>query len=111
MNFFHGNKVNDISEYNLPHDILNPSKCTKNINFHYYPILNGFMNTCKVKEIFKNLQIFLDSGFSSTIVMRSLTEKLKTKEDSVMHWHTYAVNITTNMKVEIYLTLPEFSGT
>ena len=34
MNHTHDNKVNNIAEYNLLNDILNPSKMTKNINFH-----------------------------------------------------------------------------
>ena len=34
MNFIHDKKVNKIDEYNLLHDIRNPSKHTKNINSH-----------------------------------------------------------------------------
>ena len=34
MNCIHDNKVNKISECNLLHDIINPSKHTKNINSH-----------------------------------------------------------------------------
>ena len=33
------------------------------------------------------------------------------KEDDGMQWHTQACIITTNLKVKIYLTLPEFSAT
>ena len=35
INHIHDNKVNNISEFNLLHDKLNPSKCNKNINSHY----------------------------------------------------------------------------
>ena len=44
INRKHGNRVNDIAECNLLHDILNPSKRTKNRNSHYSPILHGYMN-------------------------------------------------------------------
>ena len=83
MNCIHENKVNKISEYSLLHDIINPSKRIKNINSHYSHILPGYMNTQKVIAEFKNFRISLDSGFSSTIVMIRLMEKL-TKKDSVM---------------------------
>ena len=43
-------KVINISKLNLLHDILNPSKCTKNINIHYSPILHGCKNTRKGKS-------------------------------------------------------------
>ena len=41
------NKVNIIAEWNLLHDILNPSKHTRNINIHYSPIINGCINKQK----------------------------------------------------------------
>ena len=44
MDSIHDNKVNNIAECNLPHVILNPSKCTKNVNIHYSTILHGCMN-------------------------------------------------------------------
>ena len=34
MNCTHNNEVNNMDEVNLPHDTLNPSKHTKNINIH-----------------------------------------------------------------------------
>ena len=34
MNCTHNNEVNNMDEVNLPHDTLNPSKQTKNINIH-----------------------------------------------------------------------------
>ena len=44
MNCINDIKLNNVGEYNLLHDILNPSKRTKNINSHYSPILHGFIN-------------------------------------------------------------------
>ena len=76
MNFIHRNKVNKVAEFNLLHDILNPSKHTKHLNIHYSPILHGCMNTRKGREYFKRFQILLDSGCSSTIVMGRLIIKL-----------------------------------
>ena len=45
------------------------------------------------------------------IIMRMLTKKNHTKIDTVMQWHTQKCNITTNIKVKIYITLPELSAT
>ena len=47
MNRVQDNKVKKIYEQNLLHDILNPSKRTKNINSHYSTILHGCRNTRK----------------------------------------------------------------
>ena len=66
------------------------------------------MNTIKDKPRFKNFQILLDSGCSSTIVMRTLITRLKTKEDSVMQWHMQAGNIHIDLMVKIDFTLPIF---
>ena len=73
MNRIHDNKVNNISEFNLLHYIINPSKHTKNTNINYYPILHGCMNTRRGKATFKNFQILLDSGCSSTILIITLS--------------------------------------
>ena len=51
-------------------------KRAKNINSRYSPILHGCMNTRKVQAKFKNFQIILYSGCSSTILMRRLVGKL-----------------------------------
>ena len=59
--FIHENEVNKISEYNLLHDILNPSEHSKILNCYYSPILHGFMNTRKGKAKLKNFQIRFDS--------------------------------------------------
>ena len=74
--YIHDNEVNNIAEWNLLYDIINPPKLSKYINSHYYPILYGCMNTRKVRANFKNFQNLLDIGYSSTIVMRMLVEKL-----------------------------------
>ena len=47
MNRIHDNEVNNITEFNLLHDIINNSKHNKNINSHYSPILHRCMNTRK----------------------------------------------------------------
>ena len=65
------------------------------------------MNTQKGKARFKKFRILLDSGCISTIVIRRLITKLNLKEDAVIQWCSEARNITTNIKVKIYLTLPK----
>ena len=57
INHIHDNKVNSIDEFNLLHDILNPSKRTKNVNSYYYLILHGCMNTHRGKLKNKNFRI------------------------------------------------------
>ena len=52
--YIHENEVNNISEYNLLHDIINPPKRAENINRDYSPILHGCMNTRKCRARFKN---------------------------------------------------------
>ena len=69
MNIIHDNNVNNVNELNLLHDILNPSKRTKNINSHYCPILDVCMNTRRSGAIFENL---LGSGCSSIISTRGI---------------------------------------
>ena len=104
MNFINKKEVNTISELNLLHDILNPSKSTKDINTHYSPILHVCIDTRKGKAKFKDFRILLHIECSSTIVMRMIIEKLTPKKDDVMEWNTQAGNITTNLKVKIYLS-------
>ena len=55
--------------------------------------------------------ILLDSGCSSTITMRRIIEKRYPEKYAPMQWNTQAVNITTNLKVTIYFTLPALSPT
>ena len=54
MNRIHDNKVNNIAEFNLIHDIINPPKRTKKLNRHYSPIIHECMNTRKGKAKYKN---------------------------------------------------------
>ena len=79
MNCIHKIEVNIRPECNLLHDRLNPYKCTKPLNIHYYYILHVCMNTRKGKERFKNFRILLDSGCKSTIVMGLLIKILTAK--------------------------------
>ena len=44
------NDANGISEWNLLNDIRIPSNHVKNTNSHYYPILHGYINTCRGKS-------------------------------------------------------------
>ena len=64
--------------------MINPSKHTKNRNSHYYPFLNGCINTRKGKAKFSNFQILLNIGCSSTYVMGRPIIKLKHKEDATI---------------------------
>ena len=77
VNCVHDTKANNISEWNLGNDKPNNSKCTKDINSQYYPIIHVFMNTHRGKEKINRYQIWLDSGFSSTIVMINILKNLK----------------------------------
>ena len=100
MNCIHDNKINNISEWNLLHDIPNPLKHTRNINSHYFTIMCGCMNMRRGGEKYKTFWILFDSGFSYSVVTRRLTTKHKTKKDDLVKWHTHAGNITTNLKVK-----------
>ena len=76
MTRIHDNKINNIAECNLLHGIISPPKCTKHLNEHYSPILNGCMNYRKGKPKFKNFLILLDIRCSSMILMGQLTKKI-----------------------------------
>ena len=54
----HDNKVNNIAEWNLLHDILNTPKRTKKLNNHYSPILHICMKPRKVKAKFKSFKSY-----------------------------------------------------
>ena len=84
MTRIHNNKVKNIAECNLLHDIINPLKRAKKLNSHYSPILHGCMNTRKGKARFKRFHILLDSGCSSTILMGRLAGKTSVKKDDPM---------------------------
>ena len=58
MTFIHGNKVNKISECNLLHGIQYPSKSTKILNVHYYPIIHVYMNTQMVKDSLRTFKYY-----------------------------------------------------
>ena len=68
------------------------------------------MNTRKGKSSFFLNCILLEIGCSSTILMGSLVKILSQEEDNPMQWHMQAGNITTNLKVKIYFTLPALSA-
>ena len=53
----------------------------------------------------------MDSGCSSSIVTGRLVEKLYPEKDAPMQWKTQAGNITTDLKVNIYFTLPALIAT
>ena len=55
----HDREVNQISECNILHDIINPSKRAKILNVYYCPNLRGCMNTRKGREKFNNFQTLL----------------------------------------------------
>ena len=101
MTRIHDDEVNNIAEYNLLHDIINPSRHTKQLNSHYSPIIHGCINTRKGKKKFRKFRILLDSGCSSAIVMGRLVKILHHKKDDVMKWHTQVSNINTNRKVDV----------
>ena len=67
------------------------------------------MNTKKGKAKFKNFRVLLESGRCSTILMGILV-KIGLEEDSPMQWNIQAVNITTNLQIKVYFTLPALSA-
>ena len=69
------NKINNISECNLLHDIINYSKHTKVIGSQYFPIFHGCINTCGGRPIFNNFRILLDSLCGYMVIMRRLIKK------------------------------------
>ena len=85
---------------------MNPPKRAKHLNSHYSPILHGCTNTRKVKAKFKNFLILLESGFSPNTLFGIWLKKLAPKKYALMHWHTHAGNITTNINVKVDFTLP-----
>ena len=106
MTYSHDKKVNNIAECNLLNDTINNPKRTKTLNNHRYPILHGCINTRKGKAKFKNFLNLLDSECIFTIVIGRLVEELPPRKDAMIQWNTQAGNIYTNIKVEVYFTLP-----
>ena len=111
MTCIHDNKVNNISEFDLLHNIINPPKLAKKLNIHYYHILHGCMNTRKGKANFKNFRILLYSVCSYTILNGRLIKILIYKKDAVMQWNMQSGNINNNIKVELNFNSPELSAT
>ena len=58
MNLIHDKEVNNISECNLLHNILNPSKFIKNININYSPILHLCTNKRRLMEKIKTFESY-----------------------------------------------------
>ena len=73
-------------ECNVTSIFLNPKQRSRTKTSHYSPILQVCMNNHSERVKFKNFQILLDSGRSSTIIMGNLTSKLKAKETSITMW-------------------------
>ena len=84
MNRIYDNEVNNIAKFNLQYDIQKSSKRNKDMYIDCPPILHGCMNTRKSKTKFNNSRNLLNSGFSSTIMMRILITKLDLKKDAGM---------------------------
>jgi len=60
----------------------------------------------------KTITILLDSGSSETIVSDKLVKNLPSKKTkAACQWNTAAGSITTNRKVELQFSLPEFYAT
>ena len=99
------NKVNNIYEWILLNDILNPLKHTKNLNIHYSSILHGCMNAGKGEANFRKFWILLDSACSSTIVMLGRIEKFGYKK---ILWCSGTHKLVTLLIIlrlsELYLT-------
>ena len=74
MMHIHDKELNKIAEWNLLHDIINPTKRTQK-NSHYSPIINVCMNTRHYRVKYKKFWIILDCGCSSTIVTGRVSEK------------------------------------
>ena len=72
MTFIHENEVNKRAQCNFLYYIINPYKCTKNLNVPYSPTLHGCVNTQHYRAKFQNFRILLDIGCGSTIVMGRL---------------------------------------
>ena len=68
------------------------------------------MNTRHCRAKFKNFQIILDSGCSSTILMGRLVGKINPEKYDVMQWHMQAQNFTTDIKIKVDITLPALSA-
>ena len=109
------NKINKdksiINECNILTDVLNPTKLNKSKYDYYSPILQSCMKSRSGTALFRNFQILLDSGISSTVIMSELASKIKPNVLTETTWETQAGKFMTSKKVEIYFYLPEFCVT
>ena len=108
-NNIHDNDVNNISEWNLRHDISNTYICVKSTNSNYFPILHGFMNTRRGKSKYKTFLILLYSRRSSKKLTIIQTSKIITTKYTMTQWKTQVGNITTYHKVKVSFCIHEFS--
>ena len=69
------------------------------------------MKTHSRKAKFKNFEIILDSGIISTILMGSLTSKLKNKSSATTTQVTQAGSFTISNMSNIDFCLPKFIAT
>ena len=83
----HEKELNKIAEFNLLHDILNPSKLSKNSYIYDSLILHGCTNTQKGRAKFKNFRIILYSECSYMILMIRMIIKIIPKSEDFMQWH------------------------
>ena len=60
---------------------------------------------------FKGFRILLDNRCSYTLETRRLITILKPEEEAMIQWNTQVGNITTDLRIKIDLTLPDFSAT
>ena len=111
MTSIHNNEVNHIAKCSLLNDIINLPKLAKTLNICYSTILRGCMNTRNGKAKFKNFCILLENGFSSTIVIERLIEKLYPGKYALVQLHTEAGNVTINIQVRVDFTLHALSAT
>ena len=93
-------------ECNVLSYFLNITKRARTKNSHYSPIIQGCMNTRSGRAKFKNFQIILDNGRSSTIMMGKLASKLKSKETEKNMWETQSGKFTTSKKENVDFFLP-----
>ena len=67
------------------------------------------MNTRSGKEKFRNFQILLDRGSSSTIVMDKQTSKHNQNKSTTTKWETQDGKFMTSKKLNVDFCLSEFS--
>ena len=111
INHIYNQGIKYIYECNLLYGILNSPKRNKNTDSHYSLILHVCMNTRRGKVKLENFRVLLYGRCTSMILIIRLTKTLEAKEYFVKQCRTRVGNITTNLKVKIDVTLPEFIST